>query len=166
MSNDDQTLLTEFQVKVARLFFSLPASEGFLLAGGGALLAHGLTARPTRDLDFFTRPGAGDVREARDEFAVAAEQCGWKVGLGRDGPTYCRVIVGRDEDPVPLELDLALDSGPIQQPSVSTVGPTFAAAEQQTVISSTCSRSASSSARACCSNWRIKPTRVSISRSS
>lgn len=28
--------LTAFQVSVATLFFSLPASDGFLLAGGGA----------------------------------------------------------------------------------------------------------------------------------
>jgi len=30
--------LTDFQLKVTRLFFSLPASNGFLLAGGAALL--------------------------------------------------------------------------------------------------------------------------------
>jgi hypothetical protein len=43
--------LTDFQIEVARLFFGLPASDGFLLAGGGALLASGLTTRPTHDLD-------------------------------------------------------------------------------------------------------------------
>jgi hypothetical protein len=36
--------LTEFQTEVTRLFFSLPASDGFLLAGGGALLG-GLSSR-------------------------------------------------------------------------------------------------------------------------
>lgn len=30
--------LTPFQLEVARLFFALPASQGFLLAGGAALL--------------------------------------------------------------------------------------------------------------------------------
>lgn len=40
MTDDSDTLLTAFQVEVARLFFGLPASGGFLLAGGGALLAH------------------------------------------------------------------------------------------------------------------------------
>jgi hypothetical protein len=33
------TSLTAFQISVASLFFSLPASEGFLLAGGAALAA-------------------------------------------------------------------------------------------------------------------------------
>ena len=64
MTDDPGSLLTAFQIEVAQLFFSLPASDGFLLAGGGALLAQGLTARPTQDLDFFTRPGAGE-RPAR-----------------------------------------------------------------------------------------------------
>jgi hypothetical protein len=32
--------LTVFQLEVTRLFFGLPASKGFLLAGGAALLAH------------------------------------------------------------------------------------------------------------------------------
>jgi Nucleotidyl transferase AbiEii toxin, Type IV TA system len=48
--------LSPFQLEVARLFFALPASQGFLLAGGAALLAQHLTARPTEDLDFFTAP--------------------------------------------------------------------------------------------------------------
>ena len=50
--------LSAFQLEVARLFFTLPASQGFLLAGGAALLAQHLTARPTEDLDFFTGPRA------------------------------------------------------------------------------------------------------------
>ena len=51
--------LSAFQLEVARLFFALTASEGFLLAGGGALLAQHLTSRPTEDLDFFTAPERG-----------------------------------------------------------------------------------------------------------
>lgn len=37
--------LTDFQVEVVRLFFTLPQAHGFLLAGGAALAATGLTAR-------------------------------------------------------------------------------------------------------------------------
>src|SRR5438874_10760192 len=48
--------LSAFQLEVTRLFCALPASKGFLLAGGAALLAQHLTARPTEDLDFFTSP--------------------------------------------------------------------------------------------------------------
>lgn len=55
--------LTDFQVVVAQLFFALPESEGFLLAGGAA---QRLTARPTHDLDRFTRVGGSSVAAARD----------------------------------------------------------------------------------------------------
>ena len=42
------TGLTGFRVDVARLFFTLPTSKRFLLAGGAALLAQHMTARPTQ----------------------------------------------------------------------------------------------------------------------
>jgi hypothetical protein len=60
-AGDAQPGLPAFQLEVARLFFALPASKGFLLAGGAALLAQHLTARPTEDLDFFTAPERGHV---------------------------------------------------------------------------------------------------------
>jgi hypothetical protein len=41
------------------MFFALPASRGFLLAGGATLLARHLTERPTEDLGFFAAPSAG-----------------------------------------------------------------------------------------------------------
>jgi hypothetical protein len=57
----DEPGLAAFQAEVARLFFGLPESGGFLLAGGAALLAQHLTARPTEDLDFFTAPESGHI---------------------------------------------------------------------------------------------------------
>jgi hypothetical protein len=80
------------------MFFSLPASAGFLLAGGGALAAQRLTTRPTRDLDFFTGPGRGDVPMARDAFETAAKAEGWSVHRVRDSDTFCRIVVSGPED--------------------------------------------------------------------
>ena len=81
--------LTDFQVEVARLFFELPASEGFLLAGGGALLASGLTTRPTHDLDFFGAPDHGDVAAARDQFEAAVVGRGWRSERLHDSRRVC-----------------------------------------------------------------------------
>jgi len=47
--------LTEFQIEVARLFFELQESRGFVLAGGATLVALGLTNRPTQDLVYSPR---------------------------------------------------------------------------------------------------------------
>ena len=60
-AGDVEPDLSAFQLEVAQLFFTLPASQGFLLTGGAALLAQHLTARPTEDLDFFTSLERGQV---------------------------------------------------------------------------------------------------------
>lgn len=114
--------LTPFQLDVAQMFFSLPASAGFLLAGGAALAAQRLTTRPTRDLDFFTGPGRGDVAAARDAFEAAAQVRGWTVERVHDSDTFCRIVVCGPED---LLVDLALDSAPNRPSTASVAGPTF-----------------------------------------
>ncbi len=77
--------LSSTQTRVAHVFFSMPESDGFLLAGGAALLAHGLITRPTTDLDFFTA-GAG-VQEAALAFAQLAAEQGWTVEIKRESQT-------------------------------------------------------------------------------
>jgi hypothetical protein len=114
--------LTDFQVEVARVFFGLAESEGFLLAGGAALVAQALTDRPTQDLDFFAGPDSGDVIAARDAFETAAQERGWSVRRVRDGVTFCRLVVS---GPDSLVVDLALDTPPSRPPTASFIGPTF-----------------------------------------
>lgn len=104
------------------MFFSLPASHGFLLAGGAALAAQKLTTRPTQDLDFFTGTNSGDVPAARDAFEAAALSRGWSVRRVRDTATFCRIVVTNQED---LLIDLALDAPPNLPPTASIAGPTF-----------------------------------------
>lgn len=45
--------LTELQRLVLDAFFALPEADGFVLAGGAALVASGLSERPTQDVDLF-----------------------------------------------------------------------------------------------------------------
>jgi len=123
---DRPLALTAFQIEVSRTFFALPASRGFLLAGGAALAAHDLTQRPTRDLDIFTAPGAGDVGLARDAFEATGKETGWTVSRLRDEATFCRLLVIGPEE---LLIDLALDSKPGRPSTASIAGPTFDPAE-------------------------------------
>jgi hypothetical protein len=116
------TALTDFQVEVARLFFSLPAAQGFLLTGGAALVAQHLSTRPTQDLDFLTTRGDG-VPAARDEFEAAAAGRGWSITRIRDEPQFCRLQVHGPED---LLIDLIVDAPPNQPTAVSVLGPTLA----------------------------------------
>lgn len=114
--------LTAFQVEVTTLFFGLDASNGFLLAGGAALLAQHLTTRPTYDLDFFTRRGGADVPAALAALEAAAIARGWEVARLRETNTFARLMIsGPDE----LTVDLAVDSAPGRPPVVTCVGPSF-----------------------------------------
>ena len=121
----EQTVLTDFQVEVARLFFSLPTSERFLLAGGAALLAQHMTVRPTHDLDFFTAT-PGSVESVRSEFKAAAQEHGWTIDVRQSTTTFCRLVVHGPQD---LLVDIALDSPPMQPATASFLGPTFAPQE-------------------------------------
>jgi nucleotidyltransferase AbiEii toxin of type IV toxin-antitoxin system len=120
--------LTSFQVEVAEAFFAMPESQGFLLAGGAALLAQGLTDRPTYDLDLFTSPAATQVPAAREAFRRTAEDRGWTISVVRDHETFCRMVVA---DAVRQEVlvDLAVDSAPELPPMMTVAGPAFAPQE-------------------------------------
>jgi len=104
------------------MFFTLPASQGFLLAGGAALVAQRLTQRPTQDLDFFGTPKSGDVGAARDQLEAVVQAAGWTAHRVRVGPDFCRLVISAHED---LLVDIAMDSAPNQPPKISIAGPTF-----------------------------------------
>lgn len=111
---------------MARVFFSLPSSDGFLLAGGAALLAQHLTHRSTSDLDFFASPAKGSVPDAREAFERAATEHGWTTTRIHDAESFCRIIVHGAED---LVVDLALDASPQRQATVTVLGPSYDAEE-------------------------------------
>jgi predicted nucleotidyltransferase component of viral defense system len=114
--------LSEFQIQVARMFFSLPESDGFLLAGGSALLAGGLTSRPTQDLDFFGEKDRVSVRDVCEQFLEEAEKRAWKCDVLQSGDLFVRLYVkGQDE----VLVDIAIDAAAQFPPVVSILGPTF-----------------------------------------
>jgi hypothetical protein len=124
---DSGAELTAFQLRVARLFFALPQSRGFLLAGGAALLAQHLTTRPTEDLDFFTAPEQGNVPAARDALEAACLEQGWRTERIHDSGTFCRLVI-RSSDSAVL-VDLAVNPPPEFPASVTDAGPTLAPEE-------------------------------------
>lgn len=114
-------------MEIAGVFFDLPQSKGFLLAGGGALIAQGLVQRGTDDLDFFASRANGDVDAASGALTTAAGQRGWTVDVIRTGTEYRRLRIARSsvdgEDEV--YVDLALDTPPVGSPTITIVGPSL-----------------------------------------
>ncbi len=48
-----------FQADIARLALAVARKHGFALAGGHALIAHGIINRPTQDIDLFADETSG-----------------------------------------------------------------------------------------------------------
>lgn len=95
--------ITAFQAEIAQVFFSLPETKSFLLAGGLALAAHGISERPTEDFDAFTSK-APDVTTAFEAFTAAAGDRGWSIRVVQTSDTFVRLeVVGEDS----LLVDLA-----------------------------------------------------------
>jgi len=111
-----------FQIEVAQLFFSLPASDGFLIAGGGALLATGLTSRPTRDLDFFGELGQVNITEAMAQFVAEANNRQWVCDVVQADDSFVRLHVKGKEE---VLVDIAIDVGARYPSQNSVLGPTF-----------------------------------------
>ena len=95
------------------LFFSLPESDGFVLAGGAGLIAVGLSERPTEDIDLFA-PEAS-VRAAGDALEIASSSKGWSVERVHDADTFRRLIIHLDGEEETM-VDLA-QHPPIPQQS-------------------------------------------------
>jgi hypothetical protein len=120
-------LLTPVQIEVARIFFQLQESDGYVLAGGAALLARNLISRPTEDLDLFTSSPATQVTPAKDALHAALQSHGFDVTVVQENPTFCRMALQRDGAEV--LVDLGIDSPPTRAPTMTLLGPTLPALE-------------------------------------
>lgn len=101
-------MLTALQRRVARRMAGLLEAESFALAGGAALIMHGLVQRATRDLDFFAT-ASDAVRGVVPILEEALRSDGLVVVRRRDFPGFVRLEV-TDESGEIVEVDLAFDA--------------------------------------------------------
>jgi hypothetical protein len=96
--------LDPFQDQVARIALAAAESWSFALAGGNALVAHGLLVRPTEDVDLFTST-AGGPGQAAGVVAQALQQQGFEVATeaASDGD-FVRLRVQRGAESGVLDL--------------------------------------------------------------
>lgn len=108
----------EFQADIARIALSA-AGHGFALAGGNALVAHGLVERPTEDVDLFSPEPRGAAAVSGPVQSALAE-AGFEVVLVEQSDEFVRLEVTKS-DRVAL-LDLARDWRQ-HPPVVMSLGP-------------------------------------------
>ena len=118
-------MLTPFQQDLARTISRLPEAEGFALAGGAALIIHGIIDRRTRDLDWFTTRAdpvqglAAAVERRLAEKGVATQRLRSHEGFVR--------LQASDASDV-CEIDVAFDAR-IREPQHTDIAPTLALEE-------------------------------------
>ena len=97
-------MLTRLQLRVCRIVAELPEAESVALAGGGALIVHGIVDRSTTDLDYFS-PDVVDVRVLAEAVRSALTKEGMRVAAPRSSSDFVRLEVSDSTD------DLTIDFG-------------------------------------------------------
>jgi Nucleotidyl transferase AbiEii toxin, Type IV TA system len=116
--------LTHLQLEATRLFFDLPESAGFAVAGGAALVAQGLIHRPTRDVDLFLLDTAvSEVTVAAASFEAALDRRGWSHHRVIDQGAFIRLEIHDGQQG--LIVDFGIDSPPEEPIEATDLGPTL-----------------------------------------
>src|SRR5580658_1427485 len=112
------SLLTPLQIEATQLFFSLPQSAGFAVAGGAALIVQGLIHRQTRDVDLFLIDAAAStITSATASFETAISKRGWSHQRVIDQNDFVRLQITDGQES--LVVDLGRDS-PAEEPVDAT----------------------------------------------
>lgn len=125
---DSPPSLWPLQVRVLRLVRrGVPAAAGFALAGGAALVVHGVVDRPTEDLDLFTtEPRDVPLAVAALRQALAAD--GMQEEVVRSGSSFTRLLVTEPDSGASTVVDLAWGAR-LHDPEESPFGPVLSLRE-------------------------------------
>lgn len=107
----------------AKLALAVLAADGFILAGGQALIEHGITQRPSEDIDLFAlhrRHTPATFAASVQKMTDALEDSGYTVEITRQYDEFASVTVGHDEEAV--VIDLGLDWWE-NSPAIIDIGP-------------------------------------------
>lgn len=112
----------EAQRHIAALLLGAIGELGFALAGSGALREHGLSERPTQDVDIFatSTTTVADFGDALHRAEQALRRVGYQVTRVRAADLFARLVVESNDGAV--EVDLAVDWRQ-ELPVVSELGP-------------------------------------------
>ncbi len=92
-----------FQTNVARMVLDVTREHGFALAGGHALIAHGIVSRPTEDVDLFTNAD-GAVQAAAQIVERRLTDAGFDVVVIPETSELGDVFYGFERDMVEFEI--------------------------------------------------------------
>lgn len=120
-------MLSSLQIRIAKLFLSLPEALNFALAGGAALVFKKEVSRHTQDLDFFS-PFQEEVRSASESLKRNLINAGLLFEIIRSSPSFVRMIVKDPESNEEIVVDIGNDFR-LQKPDDTEIGPVLSTEE-------------------------------------
>lgn len=133
-----------FQRRITKIALAAITDSDFALAGGAALREHGITHRPTEDIDLFSRVGDRDrFITAVDNVTTALATAGYETTTESltEGANYARLSV-TDEDGTTVMIDMGEDyraNDPVTLEIGSVISRTDSVASK---VSTACTRTA------------------------
>lgn len=117
------------QRRVAALLLAVVGPDGFALAGSSAIREHGLTARPTHDVDLFGGPTMppDEFQHCVDRAQTALCEKGYRVDRSRSFPSFVRLQV-HDATGAELEVDFGINWR-ARAPATMSIGPVLSEAD-------------------------------------
>lgn len=114
--------------EVTRTVLAELDANGFALAGAGAILEHGVSVRPTEDVDLFTaRTDTEGFAASVVTASIALRQHGFVVDLDRSTSEFARLRVARGDQNI--EVDLGMDWRRDPPVRLDQVGPVLSLAD-------------------------------------
>jgi hypothetical protein len=116
----------EHQRRVTALLLQSIGPAGFALAGSGAIREHGITNRPTQDVDLFatSTTSPDSFQQALERAEQTLRDAGLSFTRTRSAPLFARLVVSGSADDI-VVVDLAVDWR-LEPPVRLEVGPVLA----------------------------------------
>ncbi|WP_437773544.1 nucleotidyl transferase AbiEii/AbiGii toxin family protein [Arthrobacter sp. KNU40] len=115
--------MDDTQRVAAKIALAVLAADGFLLAGGQALIEHGITDRLSDDIDLFAlhrRHTPATFAASVQKMTAALKTAGYTVEITRQYEEFASITVGHDQEAV--VIDLGLDWWE-NSPAIIDIGP-------------------------------------------
>lgn len=115
--------LPDLHARIVQVASELPEARTLALAGGGAMLAHGIVERETKDVDLFTDRDADEAVRIAAALRSALLAAGLEVAPAARPPHENRFVVLDTSSEEQVQVEVFADGGRLHPPVQLAVGP-------------------------------------------
>lgn len=115
--------LDPLQERIIRTALALPESRTLVLAGGCAVITHGLVDRVTRDVDLFTELDADEAVAVSAALRAVLAEDGLRIEPAHRPPQENRFVVVDPASGTGTAVEVFPDGGRLRPPTLLALGP-------------------------------------------